>query len=110
MLREEYWFPLMNSMIDTAIDQCYEFQVATKRDREEPIKVTSIPTRPWDTISIDHWGPSPDGHYNLVLIDKRTRYPVLREEMRFNRCLSPTDPHRTQLRESHLMMHLRGRQ
>jgi len=77
MLREKYWFPLMNSMIDTAIDQCYECQVATKRDREEPIKVTSIPTRPWDTISIDHGGPYPDGHYNLVLIDKRTRYAVV---------------------------------
>ena len=47
MLREKYWLPLVNSMIDTAIDQCYECQVATKRDREEPIKVTSIPTRPW---------------------------------------------------------------
>ena len=77
MLREKYWFPLMNSMIGTATDQCYECQVATKRDREEPIKVTSIPTRPWDTISIDHGGPYPDGHYNLVLIDKRTRYPVV---------------------------------
>ena len=77
MLREKYWFPLMNSMIDTAIDQCYECQVATKGDREEPIKVTSIPNRPWDTVSIDHGGPYPDGHYNLVLIDKRTRYPVV---------------------------------
>ena len=77
MLREKYWFPLMNSMIDTAIDQCYECQVATKRDGEEPIKVTSIPNRPWDTVSIDHGGPYPDGHYNLVLIDKRTRYPVV---------------------------------
>ena len=24
LLREKYWFPLMNSMIDTAIGQCYE--------------------------------------------------------------------------------------
>ena len=72
MLRKKYWFPLMNSMIDTAIDQCYECQVAPKGDREEPVKVTSIPTRPWDTVSFDHGGPSPDGHYNLVLIDKRT--------------------------------------
>jgi len=24
ILREKYWFPLMNSMIDTAIDCCYE--------------------------------------------------------------------------------------
>ena len=54
MLREKYWFPLMNSMIDTAIDQCYECQVASKEDRRELIKVTSIPNRPWDTVSIDH--------------------------------------------------------
>ena len=39
--------------------------------------MTSIPNRSWDTVSIDHGGPYPDGHYNLVLIDKRTRYPVV---------------------------------
>ena len=64
-------------MIGTAIDQCYECQVATKGDGEEPIKVTSIPNHPWDTVSIDHGGPYPDGYYNLVLINKRTRYPVV---------------------------------
>ena len=64
-------------MIDTAIDQCYECQVTTKGDREEPIKVTSIPSRPRDTVSIDHGGLYPEGHYNLVLIDKRTRYPEI---------------------------------
>ena len=77
MLREKYWFPLINSMIDTAIDQWYECQVPTKGDREEPIKVTTIPNRPWDTVSIHRGGLYPDGHYNLVLIDKRTRYPVV---------------------------------
>ena len=46
LLREKYWFPLMNSLIDTAIDQCYECQVATKDSREEPIKVSSIPSQP----------------------------------------------------------------
>ena len=25
----------------------------------------------------DHAGPYSDGHYNLVIIDKRTRYPVV---------------------------------
>ena len=77
MLREKYWFPLMNSLIYMAIDQCYECQVATKENREEPIKVTNIPSRPWDRVSIDHGGPYPDGHYNLVMIDKKTRYPVV---------------------------------
>ena len=77
MPKEKYWFPLMNSMLDTAIDQCYECQVTKKGERGEPIKVTSIPNRPWDTVSIDHGGPYQDGYYNLVLIDKRTRYPVV---------------------------------
>lgn len=28
-------------------------------------------------MSIDFDGPYPDGHYNLVAIDKRTRYPMV---------------------------------
>ncbi|XP_048589506.1 uncharacterized protein K02A2.6-like [Nematostella vectensis] len=77
MLREKYWFPNMNSMIDTAVDQCFNCQVATKSHKEEPIKPTQIPSKPWETISTDFGGPYPDGHYNLVVIDKRSRYPVV---------------------------------
>ena len=54
ILREKYWFPLMNSMIDTAIDCCYERNIAMKENKEEPIKLINIPSRPWDTVSIDH--------------------------------------------------------
>ena len=64
-------------MIDTSTSQCYRCQLATKEKREEPIKTTNIPCHPWDTVSLDHGGPYPDGHYNLVLIDKRTRNPVV---------------------------------
>ena len=67
----------MNSMINPAINQCYEFQVATKEKSEEPIKDTNILNHPWDTASISPGGPYPDDLYNLVLIDKRTRYPVV---------------------------------
>ena len=38
--------------------------------------MTSIPNKPWDTLSVDFGGPYPDEHYNLVVIDKRTRYPI----------------------------------
>ena len=77
MLREKYWFPLMNSMIETAVNQCYECQVATKNTREEPVKMSTIPNEAWDTIAVDFGGPYPDGHYNLVVVDKRMRYPVV---------------------------------
>ena len=67
----------MSSMIGIAVDQCSECQVVIKENRDEAIKATNITSRPWDTVSIDHNGPFPDGYYNLVLIDKRTRYPVV---------------------------------
>ena len=75
MIRAKYWFPTMNSMMEQIIGQCYECQVTTKQHRQEPIKVTDIPKKPWDVIAIDFSGPYPDSHYNLAAIDKRTRYP-----------------------------------
>ena len=41
-------------------------QVATKKNREEPIQMTDKPRRPWSTISIDQAEPYPDGHYDLI--------------------------------------------
>ena len=75
MLREKYWSPSMNGMVEQIIGQCYECQVTTKEHRQEPVKGTDIPKKPWDVIAVDFGGPYPDTYYNLVAIDKRTRYP-----------------------------------
>ena len=86
LIRGKYWFPTMNSMIGsrdrTDHWPCYECQVTTKQHKQEPIKVTENPSKsqtytkkPWDVIAVDFCGPYSDGHYNLVAIDKITRYP-----------------------------------
>ena len=62
-------------MVEQEVGQCYECQVTTKEYRQEPLKMTEIPEKPWQVVSVDFGGPYPDGHYNLVVIDKRTRYP-----------------------------------
>lgn len=49
--------------------------MTTKQYRQETVKPTAIPEKPWDAIAVDFGGPYLDGHYNLVAIDKRTRYP-----------------------------------
>jgi transposase InsO family protein len=74
MLREKYWFPAMNYMVEEMIKQCFECQVTTKQQRQEPMKMTEIPEYPWEVVSVDFGGSYPDGHYNLVVIDNRTRY------------------------------------
>lgn len=53
MLQEKYW-------LEQIIGQCYESQVTTKQHRQEPIKVTEIPKKPWDVVAIDFGGPFPD--------------------------------------------------
>ena len=75
MLREKYWFPEMNKMTENVIGNCYECQLTTKQHIQEPIKMTEIPEKPWEVVSVDFGGPYPDGHYNMVVIDQRTRYP-----------------------------------
>ena len=74
----------MNSLIEEMIGRCFECQVTTKQHKSEPIKIRDIPENPWDTVSVDFGGPYPDGHYNLVMIDKRSRYPEVA-------CLRATD-------------------
>ena len=78
-LRRKYWFPALSDMVDEIVGRCFDCSVATKDSRSEPIKMTEIPEESWDTISMDFGGPYPDGHYNLVLIDKRSRYPIVEE-------------------------------
>ena len=41
----------------------------------QPNNTGKIPEKSWEVVSVDSGGPYPDGHYNLVVIDKRTRYP-----------------------------------
>ena len=67
----KYGYPSMNNMIEQIIGHCYACQVTTKLHRQEPVKVTDT----WDVIVVDFSAPYPDGHYNLMAMKKRTRYP-----------------------------------
>ncbi|XP_045210963.2 uncharacterized protein K02A2.6-like [Mercenaria mercenaria] len=77
MLRAKYWFPLLNGMVEDAIKRCYECQITTKEHKQEPVISSEIPETEWHMVSVDFGGPYPDGHYNLVVIDKRSRFPVV---------------------------------
>ena len=43
------------------------------------MKPSKIPETAWHMLSVDFGRPYPDGHYNLVVIDKRTRFPVVEQ-------------------------------
>ena len=79
MFRAKYWFPRLNSMVEDMVSKCYECQICTAENRQEPVKPSDIPETAWHTLSVHFGGPYRDGHYNLVIIDKRTRFPVIEQ-------------------------------
>ena len=76
MLRQKYWFPGMNSRIDTILSTCcLDCQIATKTQHTEPAKMTTLPERPWEIVEIDFCGPFPSIEYALVITDQYSKYP-----------------------------------
>ena len=62
MSREKYSFPEMNKMPERVVENWYESQLTTKQQRQEPLKITQIPEKPWEVVSVDFGGSYPDGH------------------------------------------------
>ena len=79
MLRAKYWFPRLNSMVEDVVTRCYQCQISTTDSKQEPVKPSAIPETAWHKLSVYFGGSYPDGHYNLVVIDKRTRFPVVEQ-------------------------------
>ena len=79
LLRTKVWFPAMNTMVEQAIGKCLSCQLNTGGEAYEPIKLASMPKEPWDEVAIDFYGPLPNGKELLVLMDERSRMPVLAE-------------------------------
>ena len=76
LLRTRLWFPDMDAKVERRVGGCLECQAGTKVSRRDPLKPMPPPEEPWQELAADHWGPTRDGKYLLVVVDRLTRYPV----------------------------------
>ena len=77
LLREKVWFPYIDRAAEAVIKNCLACQAATiKKNNAERPKMSILPGGIWQEISVDFWGPTPDGDYVLLLVDEYSRYPV----------------------------------
>ena len=65
----------MDDRVERRVGGCLECQASTKVKRRDPLKPTPPPEEPWQELAADHWGPTQDGKYLLVVVDRLTRYP-----------------------------------
>ena len=75
LIRTRLWFPGMDDRVERRVGGCLECQASTKVNRRDPLKPTPPPEEPWQELAADHWGPTQDGKYLLVVVDRLTRYP-----------------------------------
>ena len=67
----------MNKLVEEEIGNCITCQPLTPPKPPPPVVSTKMPEKVWKTINMDCLGPLPNGKYYLVLIDQRSRYPIV---------------------------------
>ena len=78
LLREKVWWPGIIVEIEELIKHCHTCEVTTtSKSQALPLAPTFMPGHAWDTLAIDLQGPFPSGDYLLLMIDYRSRYPVV---------------------------------
>ncbi|CAB4035236.1 Transposon Ty3-I Gag-Pol poly [Paramuricea clavata] len=75
LLRTKVWWPGIDREVEPLIASCIHCQAANNSKIFEPLKMTTMPSKPWQVIHGDFYGPFPSGEYLLVLMDEHSRFP-----------------------------------
>ena len=72
LIRTKVWWPGIDHQIETLIASCIQCQAANNSKTFEPLKMTTMPSKPWQVVHGDFCGPFPSGDYLLVLMDEHS--------------------------------------
>ena len=77
-LRSRVWFPGIDRRTEDLTRDCIPCQASTETKHRDPLTPTEPPVGVWEELAADHWGPTPEGKFLLVVIDKLSRFPEVR--------------------------------
>ena len=66
----------MNSKVEEMVKTCSSCQSFTDKKTSEPIKAHSVPSKNWEKVTADLFGPLPSSHHVVVVQDLASRYPA----------------------------------
>ena len=75
-MRNHFDFPHLDNLVEKEVKNCEDCQLFTKKTIKSPLTPVFVPTKAWEYVSIDFFGPMPGGNYVLVVQDLCTKYPV----------------------------------
>ena len=75
LLRTKVWWPGIDKAVEQMISKCLACQSVSDAPRREPLQPTLMPSRVWDVLHIDLFGPLRTGEYILGVVDECSRWP-----------------------------------
>lgn len=76
-LREKVWFPKMDQMVESMVKSCIACQATVEKPQYPQLHLSPMPEGPWQSVSMDFYGPIPTGELFLVIIDDYSRFPIV---------------------------------
>ncbi|CAB3985107.1 Transposon Tf2-9 poly [Paramuricea clavata] len=75
LLRQKVWWPGIDAEVETLVKTCLPCQSTMPPTVPEPLRPSTMPSKPWQSIHIDLCGPFPSGESLLVCVDACSRWP-----------------------------------
>ena len=75
-LRSHFWFPKMDSKVESTVAGCKLCTMFTNKTTREPLRPHKTSDEAWKDVSVDLFGPMPDRQHVIAVLDKSSRYPA----------------------------------
>ena len=75
-IRSHFFFHDMDEKVAKFVSQCKMCQMFTDKRVVEPIKAHKIPSKCWEKVSVDLYGPMPSKNHIVVVQDLKSRFPA----------------------------------
>ena len=75
-LRYHFFFHNMNMKVDQFVKGCEDCQIFTDNKITEPIRPHGVPSRCWEKVAVDLFGPMPSSNHVVVVQDLASCFPA----------------------------------
>ena len=75
-VRSHFWIPDLDRLVKEKVSSCRHCQLYTLKTTKEPIATQKTTEKAWEEVSVDLFGPLPNGKHVLVVQDTMSRFPA----------------------------------
>ena len=75
-LRSHFFFHDMKSKVMELVNSCNDCKVFVDKKTAEPLQYHKTPSKNWEIVAVDLFGPMPSSNHVIVVQDLCSRYPV----------------------------------